>query len=179
MDKIQGPAKQVKFFRKSWNSEWQQIPDPVIDTMKSRRIPSYTTEAQQLSGICGCWLTHIPYVQNYYVTVYQKTWATKWYADINVYFLDGNWATYRIIQSKYYPLGPFAKKKKFFLHQIFHIWKSSETWMKHWEPLSPGSTNLSIKPRSTTSILPWVQMTGEALGGAQMKPEVLVWKRFR
>lgn len=63
MDKIQGPAQQVKFLGVHWSTDGPKIPDNVIDKIQALEPPKNKAEVQHIIGIFGYWRQHIPYLQ--------------------------------------------------------------------------------------------------------------------
>lgn len=62
-DKKNGPSKQVKFLGIHWTTEGPQIPEQIIDKLKSLKVPENKQEVQHIIGLFGYWRMHIPYLQ--------------------------------------------------------------------------------------------------------------------
>lgn len=62
-DKIQGPAKNIKFLGVQWISIGPSISEQVMDKLAMIMESTNKTEAQHLVGLFGYWRHHIPFLQ--------------------------------------------------------------------------------------------------------------------
>lgn len=77
-DKVQGPAREVKYLGCLWSSgARRRIPDKVVDAIEALEEPSTPKEARRIAGLLSYWRQYVPHMGGIIRPLYQMGAAKK------------------------------------------------------------------------------------------------------